>query len=147
MMRSIRAAIAAGVAAAPIAGCVPSGFLHDERLDGPWRLVAIDAREDMILCRRLSGSHCVGDRLHGPTVYAAGIDHRFVVYARHPATFPDPPRRDVSEYYYVIRTRADDEPGGLRPENVKGPFNEAAFEAERRRLDLPAFSRVFEDLR
>ncbi|MGZ9100507.1 MAG: hypothetical protein ACXW3O_12460 [Brevundimonas sp.] len=147
MMTSVRTTVAATAAAVLIAGCAPSGFVHDERLDGPWRLVAIDIREDMMLCRRLAGSDCVGDRLHGPTVYAAGIDDRFVVYARHPATFPDPPRREVSEYYYVIRTPADDQPEGLQPENIKGPFNEAAFDAERRRLALPAFSRVFEDLR
>lgn len=136
-----------GTAALLLAGCFGSGFLHDEPLDGPWRLVAIDAREDMTLCRRLKESACVGDMLHGPTVFAAGIDDRYVVYARHPEAFPDAPQREETEFHYVIRTPGEDQPAGLKAENIKGPFNETAFEAERRRLGLPAFSIVFGDLR
>ncbi|HYC75677.1 hypothetical protein [Brevundimonas sp.] len=136
-----------GSAALLLAGCFGGGFLHDQHLDGPWRLVAVDAWEDMTLCRRLEQSACAGDMLHGPTVFAAGIDERYVVYARHPRTFPNGLERHVTEFHYVIRTPDDDRPGGLKAENIKGPFDEAAFEAERRRLGLPAFTGVFEDLR
>jgi hypothetical protein len=81
-----------------------AGFAHDEGLGGPWRLQAVDSRDQMMVCRRLEGfdGSCVGDMLGGETVFAAGIDAKYVVYALHPREWPAAPDRTVSEYYYVI---------------------------------------------
>ncbi|RYY87319.1 MAG: hypothetical protein EOO15_12245 [Chitinophagaceae bacterium] len=125
------------------------GFVHDEPLGGPWRLIAVDAREDMMICRSVDESEgdCAGDMLGGPTIFAAGIDEKYVVYARHPQKWPAPPDRAVSEYYYVIRSPMEGHPAGLNGGKVQGPFDEVQFGAESKRLGLPPLSRVFEDLR
>lgn len=132
-----------------LVACSPfSGFVHDEVLDGPYRLVAVDVDEDMGVCLTsdIAAGNCVGDGLPGATVFAAGADANYVVVARHPRKWPSPPDRDVTEYYYVERT-PDEAKRGVPAENVKGPFSARQFEQERRRLGLPEFSRVFDQLR
>jgi hypothetical protein len=124
--------------------CSACGFVSDETLDGPYRLVAVDDRQDMSLCLSV-GQNCSGDGLPGPTVYSAGADRRFVVLARHPIGDQGVVERDVTEYYYIVR--APDEARGVRPENLKGPFNLLQFAQERRRLGLPGFSLTFDDLK
>lgn len=125
------------------------GFVHDELLDGPWRRVAVDSLDQMSVCRRLEGfgGSCVGDMLGGETVFAAGIDAKYVVYALHPREWTAPPDRNVSEFYYVVRNHIEGQAGGLGPDDVKGPFSEAQFATETKRLGLPTLSRVFEDLK
>lgn len=137
----------AGGAALALAGCwFPQGFVHDEVLVGPYRLVAVDSPEQMMLCRSVGEEgDCVGDGLPGETIFAAGANDRYITLARHPRTWPDPPDRSVTEYYYVILTAdaAERDPHG----GVRGPYGEEQFERERARLGLPAFSRTFENLR
>ena len=129
-----------------LAGCWSfAGFVYDERLAGPYRLVAVDTMEQMILCRDMGGGDCAGDGLPDETIFAAGADDRFIVLARHPRTWPDPPDRTVTEYHYVIRVPDEAERGPYG--RVRGPFDETQFEAETRRLGLPGFSRTFEELR
>jgi hypothetical protein len=131
-----------------LVACSPfSGFVHDETLERPYRLVAVDADEDMGLCRSPEGvTDCFGDGLPGPTVFAAGADARYVVIARHPREWPAPPDRSVSEFYYLIRT-PDEAARGLPQQNVRGPFTEAQFGEHKRRLRLPEFSTVFDHLK
>src|SRR5262245_14276739 len=45
-------------AMALLAGC---GFVHDERLDGPYRLNAIDVMSEMSICYDLGNGHCVDE--------------------------------------------------------------------------------------
>jgi len=73
-------------------GC---GFVHDEKIDGPYRLVAVDSESQMSVCYGL-GSNCVG-RIP-ETVFAVGSDAKYVVAARHPAN-----DRTKTEFYYLIR--------------------------------------------
>jgi hypothetical protein len=133
------------IAVLSTSACGRWGFVHDEKLDGPYHLVAVDEMEQMTLCRSLEDGDCPGV---GPdeTVFAAGANRKFVVLARHPREFPNPADRTKTEYYYVIRT-ANEAKEDLPPENVKGPFTEQQFALERRRLGLPGFSRVFEELK
>jgi hypothetical protein len=114
-----------------LSGC--SGFVHDEQLDEAYRLVAVDAMEDMMVCRSV-GNDCSGDGLPGPTIFAAGADHRYIVIARHPDG-----DKAVSEYFYLIKRPAS--------AAVIGPFTRLSFDAEREQLGLPAFTRTFESLR
>jgi len=46
-----------------------NGFVHDEGLSGPYRLVAIDVMEQMSLCRDVGRSgDCAGDGLGGEEI-------------------------------------------------------------------------------
>ena len=99
-----------------LAGC---GFVADEVLDGPYRLVAVDIRADMSLCRSIGADgSCSGD---------------------------GPPDRSVTEFYYILRQA--DERNALKPVSVMGPFSELEYQQEKRRLQLPEFSKVFADLK
>ena len=145
-MKRFGTVVALSLAAVLLAACPGGfGFVHDQPLIGPYRLVAVDDREDVVLCRGLEGGNCAGDGLPGPTIFAAGGDDRFLVMARHPTKFPEPMNRAVAEYYYAERSADEGEPGS-RP-TVHGPFDEAGFDEETRRLGLPGFSVVFEDLK
>ncbi|MCW0196734.1 hypothetical protein [Sphingopyxis sp.] len=129
-----------------IAGCTPfSGMVHDETLVGPYRLAAADVDEDMSICWSGPGGVCVGDGLPGPTVFAAGYNEKYLVAAVHPRKFPDEPDRVITQYFYVVRS--SDEARKLPYGGIKGPFDEAAYNAEKARLRLPEFTRTFENLR
>src|SRR5262249_39260380 len=95
------------LAAALVAGC---GVVRDVPLDGPYRLVAIDIDEDMVLCRSFghSGS-CEG--LADATIFQAGVNASYVVAARHPRhRWTEAPDRSVTEYYYVVRSPDEADP-------------------------------------
>src|SRR5579872_299306 len=113
-----------------LAGCGWQGFVHDEVLVGPYRLVAVDVSEDMSLCRSYGESR-VGDGLPGPTVFQAGADPRYIVVARHPRR-GDRADRSITEFYYIVRQA--DESNAVKPVTVKGPFNEREYQEEKRRL-------------
>ncbi|HXC56001.1 MAG TPA: hypothetical protein VNU97_11955 [Rhizomicrobium sp.] len=127
-----------------ISGC---GFVDDETLVGPYKLVAVDVREDMSLCwQSLDGKVCEG--IVGPTLFAAGFNDDYVVAAVHPSVFPKPPNKSVTQYYYVIRDRRNEgKDFGPPPKNVKGPFNARDYATERARLHLPDLVHVFDDLK
>jgi hypothetical protein len=128
-----------------LAGC-NFGFLRDEVVDGPYRLVAVDSPEDMILCRSIgTEGACLGDTLPGPTVFQAGWNSNYIVVARHPRRWPAAADRSISEFYYIVRQAEDRD--ATRPVSVMGPFNELAYEQEKRRLQLPAFTKVFRYLK
>ena len=125
------------------AGC---GFARDEVLDGPYRLVAVDIAEDMSLCRSVgAGGDCVGDGLPGPTLFQAGSNSQYIVLARHPRRGHERPDGSVSEFYYISRQPKEWDVG--TPVTVRGPFNESEYLLEKKRLQLPDFSRVFVDLK
>lgn len=50
-----------------LAGC---GFVHDERIDGPYRLIAVDGDDEMSLSYSLPGGNAIG-RISS-TVFAVG---------------------------------------------------------------------------
>lgn len=123
-----------------LAGC---GFAYDERVDGPYRLIAIDTSDQMSLCYEDRDS-CIG-RVD-ETVFAVGWNSAYVVAARHPHHFGQLyVDKSVTEYFYIVR--AVDSALADSSKSVRGPFTASEFEAERRRLGLPQFSRVIEHLR
>jgi hypothetical protein len=135
-----------------LAGCAPfGGFVHDEHLGGPYRLVAVDEMEQMGICRSVpdGSGDCVGDGLPSDTVFAAGINAQYLVAARRATRDPfgeAPKNPGAIEYYYVVRT-AGEGGRGPPPENIVGPLTEPDFNRARQELGLPEFTRVFEELR
>jgi hypothetical protein len=117
-----------------LTGC---GFVHDQTIDGPYRLVAIDVNEQMNVCYSIQDS-CIG-RI-GETVFAVGHDASYIVAARHPSN-----NRKVTEYFYLIRSL--DGPIVDPSASVQGPYDAVKFEAERVRLRLPAFDTNIASLR
>ena len=127
-----------------VAGC---GNVHDEKLVGRYRLVAIDTNEQMMLCWSVPSSDgdCLGDELPGNTLFAAGYNTNYIVAATHPSRSGQPVNRAVTHYYFVTRSPTDEisYPWG----RTTGPLTEAQFNAAKAQRGLPDFSRVFEDLR
>ena len=144
-MKRFAAALGLSLACVLLAACPGGwGFVHDEPLAGPYRLVAVDSRDQMIVCLSLEGGSCAGDGLPDQTVFAAGADERFIVIARHPTGPFDVRQPGIVEYYFWKRD-PDEAQSGFRPD-VRGPYDADAFEQEKARLMLPAFSVTFEDL-
>ena len=128
-----------------MAGC-DFGFVRDEILDEPYRLVAGDVAEDMMLCRSIgTKGDCLGDGLPGATVFQAGSNSEYIVVARHPRRWPEAANRSISEFYYIVRQA--NEWNAVSPVSVIGPLNELEYQQEKRRLQLPEFSKVFGDLK
>ncbi|MCK1274067.1 hypothetical protein IVB46_02275 [Bradyrhizobium sp. 61] len=122
------------------------GFVQDEAIDGPYRLVAVDTDDDMTLCRSVgTDGTCVGDGLPEPTVFQAGANAQYIVFARHPWTSGKRPDRSVTEFYYISR-KANEWDVAVRV-FVSGPFTESEYLEEKRRLQLPQFSKVFARLK
>ena len=118
-----------------LSGC---GFVHDEILVARYKLVAADLKNDMSLCWSLDSGNCVGDGLPGPTVFAAGFNDKYIVVSTH----PDISNRGITQFFYVVRDRPNENKDtGLPRLGIKGPFSQIEYEAERTRLDLPAFTR------
>ena len=134
-MRQAAIRFGAAIALLGLVACI-GDVLHDRQIVGRYRLVAIDISEGMSVCMRPDNAFCVGDGLPGPTVFVAGGDERYVVFARHPWT-SGPLDRSVVEYYYI--RRSPNESQG-RPGEVVGPLDRAAFEREAHRLGLPGFT-------
>ena len=143
-MRRLAIASAVGFLALGLAACPPGmpggwGFVHDQQLVGPYHLVAVDVREQMVVCLRTSR----GCTSHGPgaTVVAAGFNDRHIVIVRRQEGHPEAPE----EYWYIVRDPEREE--ALRAETPLGPYDRAAFETVKAEQDLPPFSVVFDDLR
>jgi hypothetical protein len=113
-----------------IATVLPAcGFVHDEKIDGPYHLVAIDVNEQMDVCYEIKDA-CV-ERI-GATVFAVGHNESYIVAARHPSN-----TRTGTQYFYLVRSL--DGPTADPASSVHGPFDAAEFESERARLSLPPF--------
>lgn len=152
-MQSRRVVVALGALLVLAASaCIPfGGFVYDLRLGGPYRLVAVDTMDQMIVCRDMGTlGDCVGDMLPSATVFAAGIDDEHLVIGRRVTREPfvdRPANYGEIEFYYVVRTADEAEPAGLRQENIIGPLTQSEFESAKAEFDLPEFSRVFDELR
>jgi hypothetical protein len=120
--------------AIPLAAC---GFVHDEKVIGPYRMVATDIDEEMALCYRLEDGGCVG-RID-ETVFAFGANAHFIVAKQHP-------RNDKTTTNYFILDIAKDAPLADPKVSVTGPMSESEFLARARTSTLPPFTKRFEEL-
>ena len=134
-----------------LAGCSLPAV--DEHVAGPYRLIATD-ESSLTTLDICNDDVCAGDGLPDPTVFAAGADAKYVVFAQHPASKPrgsgvdavgSADDRSVTNYYYIIRV--PDEARGIRKSNLIGPMDKKAFDEAKARMRLPGFSITLDDLK
>ena len=121
-------------AAALLSGC---GFVHDEHLVGPYRLIAVDVYEQMNLSYSLDSGNAVG-RIP-ETVFAVGWDDHYIVAKRHPHN-----DRAVTQFFYLDIAR-DNKYADPRT-SVVGPLTESDFRIKQAQLHLPHFRRTIKSL-
>lgn len=114
--------------------------VYDRPLVGRYRLQAIDNYDTMSIVWEINGDETVGDGLPGPMVFAAGYDDRYVVAAVHPYDHREAPNDAVTQYFYIDRRFEHDAPNGLPYRGIRGPFDQATYRSEKKRLGLPEFT-------
>ncbi|MDQ2867662.1 MAG: hypothetical protein M3R59_04520 [Verrucomicrobiota bacterium] len=127
-----------------LAGCYKPGMDESWR-DGRYALISIDTESQMGLCWVSSDGSYID--VVDATVFAVGSNARFIVVKRHPsldlsATKYD---RSVTEYFIVKRVPTLDTNDPTA--GVEGPLSEVQFRDSVSRLSLPAFSKVFDNLK
>ena len=126
--------ISLAVAAALLSGC---GYVHDEQLTGPYRLIAVDTLDQMSLSYGLSDGNVI-ERI-GETVFAVGWNERYIVAKQHPNN-----DLSITAFYYLDRSR--DSTYADPSASVTGPLSEAEFSTRQAELGLPEFSRTIKSL-
>ena len=111
-----------------LSGC---GFVHDKKIIGPYRLVAVDIDENMGVCYGLASGDCIG-RIP-ETVFSVGANAQFIVAKQHSA-------HDRSVTNYFILVIADDSELADPGKSVIGPMSEAAYTVKAQSLGLPEFT-------
>ena len=117
-----------------LSGC---GFVHDERLTGDYRLIAVDVMEQMSVSLSLPGGSAIG-RIN-ETVFAVGWNDRYIVAKQHPAN-----NRSITHFYYLDISR--DSTYAEPSQSVTGPLTEAEFAQRKAELKLPDFRRTIKQL-
>ncbi len=113
------------------------GFVHDERLTGNYRLIAVDVMEQMSVDHSLDNGSAIG-RIN-ETVFAVGWDQRYIVAKQHPNN-----NRAVTNYYYL--EMAKDSPYADPSASVTGPLTAQEFASKQNELKLPPFTRTIKSL-
>lgn len=114
------------------------GFVHDEKITGPYRLIAVDVDQQMSVCYDLGNGSAIG-RI-GETVFAYGYNDRYIVAKQHPNN-----NNNITNYFYLDMTK--DEKYAEPSESVVGPLSESQFLEATHNLNLPAFSRTLNHLK
>ena len=115
-------------------GC---GYAHDEKLTGPYRLIAVDVDEQMDVSYSLPKGSAIG-RIP-ETVFSVGWNDRYIVAKQHPKN-----NRSITNYYYLDMSR--DSAYADPSASVTGPLVESDFLPRRAELGLPDFSRTIKAL-
>lgn len=113
------------------------GFVHDEKLVGPYRLNAVDTLSQMSVVYDLGNGTSIG-RIP-ETVFSVGWDSRYIVAKQHPNN-----NRAVTNFYYleIAKDSSYADPNA----SVIGPLSAQEFAARQTQLKLPAFSRTINSL-
>jgi nitrous oxide reductase accessory protein NosL len=117
-----------------ISGC---GFVHDEHLTGPYRLIAVETLDQMDISYGFPSGNTVG-RIP-ETVFSVGWNSRYLVAKQHPKK-----DRSITHFYYLDMSRdsTDADPSA----SVTGPLSESEFLRKRAELGLPEFTRTIKSL-
>ena len=131
----LQISVAVGIGALLVLRACSSGLVHEEQLDGPYYLTAVDAQDEMDVSYKVDEGAYVG-RIPA-TVFAVGWNANYIVAKCHPAG----DSREV-EYYYLDR-KLDSK--YANPEaSIHGPLTGYAFSWASRDLGLPEFSKTLE---
>lgn len=114
------------------------GFVSDEKLIGPYCLVAVDLDQQMSICYQIDKGDCVG-RIP-ETIFALGWDEHYIVAKQHPAKKPP-----ITNYFVIDISR--DSKYADPAVSVIGPLSASEFEEKRVLLGLPAFIRSIDSLK
>lgn len=122
------------VACVFLAGC---GFVHDEKIAGNYRLIAVDVLSEMSVSYGLENGDVVG-RINS-TVFAVGWDSRYIVAKQHPNN-----DRSITNYFYldISKDSRYADPGA----SVTGPLNFEEFSKKKIELSLPSFKRTIKSI-
>ena len=113
------------------------GFVHDEHLIGPYRLIAVDVSKQMNISYSLPSGDAVG-RI-SETVFAYGFDDKYIVAKQHPNG------NKVVTHFYYLQMAKDSELAS--PEaSVVGPLSESEFSRRQAELKLPRITRTIKSL-
>jgi len=111
--------------------------VRNEKLVGPYVLVAIDTEEQMSVSYDIGGGASVGRIL--PTVFSVGWDDRYIGAKQHPEA-----DRAITNFYFL--EIAKDSKYGHQFKAVAGPLTEKAFLAAKAKLNLPDFRQTIRSL-
>ena len=130
MSKVLSAAVA--LATVILVGCSPRAreVIH------PFYVTNLADSDERALFRCPDGPNggCAIDGLPGPDVFAAGGDATHIVVARRHGS--------QDEYFYFRRVAEETRGWGNNPEQVVGPLPKSQFEADAKRLGLPALVRL-----
>ena len=127
--RSMRGSVFKSIAFLTLAVALSSCFggeVKNQKIDGPYRLIAIDSSEDMSISYALDKGDAIG-RV-GPTVLSYGFNRDFIVGMTKDG-------HGAGQYFYIVRSL--DGPYVDPSVTVRGPFSAKAFAVETVRLKLP----------
>ena len=111
--------------------------MRNEKLVGPYILVAIDTESQMSVSYDVGGGASVGRIL--PVVYAVGWDDRYIVAKQHPEE-----DRSITNFYFL--DIAKDANYGDQFKAVTGPLTEKQFLIAKAKLSLPEFRKTIKSL-
>ena len=111
--------------------------VRNEKLVGPYVLVAIDTESQMSVSYDVGGGASVGRIL--PVVFSVGWDDRYIVAKQHPGE-----DRSVTNFYFL--EIAKDAKYGDQFKAVTGPLTERQFLAAKATLRLPDFRKTIKSL-
>lgn len=121
--------VAAALAALMAGACAPGAiFLHDEPVDGPYRLRAVADAAEMHVCYARRNGAC-DLRIPG-RVFAIAHDEDFIAAAVRPLNI-----ESKKVFYYVVRDF--DGPRADVKRAVRGPFEHDDFVREMREHGVP----------
>jgi hypothetical protein len=113
--------------------------VHNEKLVGPYILIAVDTTQQMSVGYSLGNGGGIG-RIE-PVVFAVGWNDRYIVAKQHPKG-----DRSVTRFYYLDMAKDEKYPTGGQLSAVAGPLTGAQFAEAQVRLGLPDFKRVIKEL-
>jgi len=105
-----------------IIACGGIGFAYEKKLSGKYCLIACDTLEQMHIATMPSDGGNSYPGVIPETVFAVGWDEHFIIAKQHP------PGDKTAMSFYILRVS-----DGL----VAGPWAEAGFIAERKKLGVP----------
>lgn len=126
-------------------GC--GGLALKEKIIDNYYLVAVDDYDDCSLSYQEPTDGDNHGIVIGATVFAVGWYDKYMIVKQHPRTFPNPPDKEITNYYILPLKKGMD----WRSKNgIIGPLTSELFTEKRRELNIPesvVFTKEIEDLK